>query len=119
MATDSFGNIFIADRGNHRIRKIDVSTGFISSIAVGLTLPSRLAVDASNDILMLDANQVRKISASSGIINTVAGNGENGFSGDDGPAVQAVFRGPTGLSTDGQGNLYITDTLNLRIRAVR
>jgi trimeric autotransporter adhesin len=78
IATDSTGNLYIADTHNRRIRKIDTS----------------------------------------GIITTVAGNGVNDFSGDGGPAVKASLSNPQGVAVDTQGNLYIADTGNNRIREV-
>ena len=78
VATDLFGNLFIADQNNNRIRRVD----------------------------------------SKGIITTVAGNGNAGFSGDGGPATQASLNAPTGVCTDSSGNLFIADVGNFRIRKV-
>ena len=78
--------------------------------------PSGIAVDAAGNVYISDDNRVRKISG--GVITTVAGNGSYGFSGDGGPATNAQLLNPHGLAVDSAGNLYIADTLNLRIRKV-
>ena len=78
--------------------------------------PAGIAVDAAGNVYIADDNLVRKISG--GVITTVAGNGSYGFSGDGGPATSAQLLNPHGLAVDSAGNLYIADTLNLRIRKV-
>ena len=66
----------------------------------------------------LDLSVIRKVTAASGIISTVAGNGNAGFSGDGGPAVSAALSFPIGVTFDGAGNLFIADGVNSRIRRV-
>ena len=78
--------------------------------------PGGIAVDTAGNVYISDDNRVRKISG--GVITTVAGNGSYGFSGDGGPATSAQLLNPHGLAVDAAGNLYIADTLNLRIRKV-
>ena len=79
-----------------------------------LRLPSGIALDGDGNLFIADAdnNRVRKVDASTGIINTVAGTGIEGFGGDGGPAINATFDFPLGVALDDFGNLFITDTDN-------
>jgi sugar lactone lactonase YvrE len=134
VACDTAGNLFIADEGNHRIRK--VATGIISTVAgtgaIGsggdggpatsaqFQYPWGIAVDTTTGSLFIadtGDNRIRKVSAG-GIISTVAGIGTYGFSGDGGPAISAQLNDPESVAVDGQGNLLIADTFNNRIRKV-
>jgi uncharacterized protein (TIGR03437 family) len=130
VAVDSAANLYIADTSNSRIRK--VSNAVISTVAgngtVGfsgdngpptsaqLANPWAVAVDSAGNLYIADYgnNRVRKVS--NGVITTVAGNGTQGFSGDDGPATSAQLDGPFGVAVDRAGNLYIADYFNSRIR---
>ena len=132
VTVDSAGNIFIADTGNGRIRK--VSGGSIATVAgngtfgyngdniaatsAELTSPSGVAVDSAGNLYVADLgnHRIRKISA--GIIRTVAGTGTSGYNGDSIPAASAQLDGPWGVAVDASGNLYIADTGNNRIRKV-
>jgi uncharacterized protein (TIGR03437 family) len=132
VAIDSSGNVYISDQTNNRIRCVSPS-GVITTYAGGgqggylgdggpassatLFVPGRLTVDSAGNLYVADTlnYRIRKIN-SSGIITTVAGNGDSGFSGDGGPAVQAMLTSPTDVAVDPTGNLYIVD--NLRIREV-
>ena len=134
VVVDAFGNLFIADTDNNRIRKVSAS-GIISTVAgegyfafsgdggpaisAALNTPQSVAVDASGNLFIADTgnNRIRKVSAN-GIITTVAGNGIKGFSGDGGPATSAELNGPNGIAVDASGNLFIADTFNNRIRKV-
>ena len=125
VAVDFAGNLYIADRGNHRIRK--VSGGVITTVAgnglrgfsgddgpatsAQLNSPSGIAVDSAGNLYISDHgnNRIRKVSG--GVISTVAGNGTQGFSGDDGPAISAQLNGPIGVAVDSAGNLYMADSL--------
>ena len=130
---DVAGNLYIADEGNQRIRKIDTA-GIISTIAgngnggfsgdggpaINATFdPTGIAIDAIGNLYIADYdnNRIRMVN-SSGIINTIAGNGTQGVSGDNGLATIAELSGPFGVVLDAAGNLYISDEGNARIRKV-
>ncbi|MCA1674133.1 MAG: hypothetical protein LC799_18695, partial [Actinobacteria bacterium] len=128
VAVDGAGNAYVADTGNHRVRKIDAS-GVITTIAgdgiydstgdggpataARLGSPEFLAVDGSGGLIVGGGEQVRRIDAT-GIISTVAGNGSWGFSGDGGPATAAGLERVAGLALDGMGNLYVAETARVR-----
>ena len=135
MAVDNAGNIYIADTSsNYRIRKVDTS-GIITTVAgngqygfsgdggpaiqASLAGPTGVAVDSAGNIYIADYfnHRIRKVDTS-GIITTIAGNGQIGFSGDGGPATQASFNFPWGITIDISGNIYIADYINHRIRKV-
>ena len=134
VSIDTLGNIYIADTGNHRIRKVDYSSGTITTVAgtgtgtysgdygpatsASLYYPYGVSVDASGNIYIADKynHRIRKIT--SGTITTVAGNGTSAFSGDDGPATSASLNYPEAVFVDASGNIYIADTFNHRIRKV-
>lgn len=124
VALDSAGNIYIADSGNNVIRKI--SSGNISTIVGGgatsqsLNDPTTVLVDPLNNLYICDSDGLRvlKYTPSTQEVTVVAGNGEIGFSGDFGPAVDAALDDPIGLALDSAGYLYIADTDNNRIRKV-
>lgn len=134
VVVDSIGNILIADTFNRRIRKIDAKTGAISTIAgnnVGFSgdgslaidanfrLPVGITVDNQDNIFIADAlnNRIRRIDAKTAIINTVAGNGGGQFV-DNVPPRNSGLRNPQDVFVDSQGNLFITDSGNHRIRRV-
>ncbi len=134
MALDASGNLFIADRNNHRIRRITPG-GVISTVAgngifgfsgdgglatfASLAFPEGVALEASGNLYIADwnNNRVRRVSTS-GIITTAAGNGAGTFAGDNGPAISASVSLPRGVAVDASGNLYIADGDNNRIRRV-
>ena len=133
VAVDGAGNLFIADALNDRIRKVDGVTKIITTVAgtgvprfsgdggpataAGLTIPYGVAVDGAGNLFIADSNnnRIRKVDGA-GIITTVAGTGEERFSGDGGPATAAGLDWPWGVAVDGAGNLFIADTFNSRIR---
>ena len=132
VAVDNAGNLYIADAGNDRIRK--VSNGVITTVAgygtgfggdggaatlAQLSRPEGVAVDDAGNVFIADRanNRIRKVSVN-GVITTVAGNGAQGFGGDNGPATSAQLDYPTGVAVDSLGNLYIADANNGRIRKV-
>jgi uncharacterized protein (TIGR03437 family) len=134
LALDAQGNLYIVDKGNHRIRRV-APDGTIRTFAgtgtrgfsgdgapaaqAQLNFPCGIAVDRTGNVFLTDqANQrVRKIDTA-GVITTVAGNGTRGFSGDGGPARDAALNEPSAVAVDAAGNLYIADYLNDRIRRV-
>jgi hypothetical protein len=136
VAVDTSGNLYIADYYNNRIRKVTASTGDISTVAgngtagysgdggaatsAELYWPYGVAVDMSGNIYIADSTneRIRKVTASTGVISTVAGNGTVGHSGDGGAATSAELDNPHGVAIDGSGNIYIADGYNNRIRKV-
>jgi len=133
IAVDSSGNVYVADTQNARVRKI--SGGTITTIAgsgtpgyggdggsataAQLYVPLGLALDSSGNLYIADFtnNRVRKVSAG-GVISTVAGNGNSGYSGDGGSAVNATLNGPTAVAVDSNGDLFIADPNNNVVREV-
>ena len=132
LAVDSAGNVFIADNGNNRIRK--VSNGVITTVAGGgsaspgdggaatsatLQSPTGVAVDTQGNLYIADSgeNRVRKVSTT-GVISTIAGNGTAGYAGDNGSALSARLSQPRYVAVDTQGNVIISDTGNNRVRKV-
>ena len=136
VAVDTSGNIYISDEYNYRIRKVTISTGVISTVAgtgtagytgnngpatsAEISTPMGLVLDGTGNIYFVDWGNVviRKITASSGDISTVAGNGSEGYSGDGGPATSAQLYYPESVAVDATGNIYIADVVNNRIRKV-
>ena len=136
VAVDSTGNVYIADFYNERIRMVSAATGNISTIAgngvqgyggdggpavnAQLYGPASVKIDSSGNLYIADAynSRIRMVNVSTGLISTIAGNGNYGFSGDGGPATSAQLYQPFGLAIDSAGNLYISDNLNQRIRMV-
>ena len=91
-----------------------------AATSANVSNPTFLVVDTSGNVYFVDAynNRIRFISAATGNISTVAGNGNPAFSGDGGPATSAAINSPSGLALDSSGNLYFCDTGNNRIRQV-
>jgi len=134
VAVDGAGNVFVADTYNNRIRKI-TPDGIISTVvgtgawgsggdggpapAAQLGAPRGLTIDRAGNLVIADVgnNRIRMVTPD-GVINTVAGNGTAGFSGDGGPATSAQLNYPVAVSVDGAGNLFIADRHNNRIRMV-
>ncbi len=132
VATDAAGNVYIADNGNNVIRIVDVA-GTINTYAgndtagytgdglsadhASLNSPQGIALDAAGNLYIADAmnHVIRRVDAG-GIINTIAGNGSYGFSGNGGAAVDAALSNPSGVALDAAGNLYIADLNNNVVR---
>jgi sugar lactone lactonase YvrE len=145
---DRAGNLYFSMAAIHRVRRIDAKSGIITTIAgsapfelvrglvPGLGLgayggdggpatqallfnPQHLALDAAGNLYISEVfnHRVRKVDPN-GIITTVVGTGKEGFSGDGGPAAQAQLAGPQGVVVDREGNLYIGDNRNRRVRKV-
>jgi sugar lactone lactonase YvrE len=143
VAVDRFGNIFIAERSNCRIRKVSAQTGNISTVAgtdicwysgdggpatsAALNDPSGVAVDSSGNLFITDTNNclVREVSASTGIISKLAGTPPDttgllhcGNSGDGGPAINSKVGFVSGLALDGSGNIFLADPSSCVIRTI-
>lgn len=137
VAIGKDGNLYITDVAGHKIRKVTMSDGKISTVVgtgtngfsgdggaavmAAISTPVDIAFDGAGDMYIAAAgnNRIRKVSASDGMITTVAGSGSSAFGGDGGPATAAGLNGPYGVAVDGAGNLYIADRGNNRIRFVR
>ena len=136
IAFDSQDRLFIADIGNHRIRRIDPKTGLIETIAGNgeKKLPRdrsqangqpiygpRALFIAGNDlwVALREGNSVWKLNLDDGIVHLEAGTGAKGYSGDGGPALEATLDGPKGIALDSDGKyLAIVDTENQTIRDI-
>ncbi len=136
LAIDPSGHLYIADAGDHRIRKVAPESGVISTVAgngsvevfgdggpataAGLFGPRAVASDASGNLVIADssANRIRRVAAGTGIISTIVGTGSPGFSGDGGPATAAQLYSPEGVVFDRSGDLLIADNNNHRVRKV-
>jgi trimeric autotransporter adhesin len=134
VAVDRQGNVYVATYQDHRVRKVSAG-GTISTFAgtgvagfsgdggpatsAKLYAPKGVAVDGQGNVYIADSNnfRVRKVT-STGTITTFAGGGKPGVLGDGGPATSAALRNPFGVAVDGQGNVYIADTDNMRVRKV-
>src|SRR5262249_8367270 len=135
VAVDAAGNLFIADTANNSIRKVDAKTRIITTVvgngmegyngdsrpatSASIDLPFTVIVDRAGNLIIADTfnRRIRAVD-SNGTIRTLAGNGQNNFSGDGGPATGAGLSNPVGVAVDGLGNLIISDQLNQRIRRV-
>ncbi len=128
--------LYIAEGGAGNIRAVDLATGIITTFAgtgdawgsggdggpatdAQLWFPNDVDLDGAGNVFISEVARLRKVDATTGIITTVAGNGDEraGFSGDGGPATEAGID-PRGVSVDASGNLYIADAQNHRIRKV-
>lgn len=135
IALDADNNIYVADIGNHRVRKIDTKSGTISTIAGNgekkLPLPGQQAIgnpvvgpralfieDNVLWIALREGHSVWKLKLNEGKWEHVAGTGKKGFTGDGGPAVDATFDGPKGIAIGPDKNLYVVDTENHAIRLI-
>jgi uncharacterized protein (TIGR03437 family) len=135
VVVDAGGNVYIADTNNHRVRRV-APNGVITTYAgtgepdfggdggpaaqAKLARPAGLALDPAGNLYIADSynSRVRKVTASTGVITTVAGSGSVGFSGDGGQATQAALKLPYGVAVDPSGGLYILDRFDHRIRRV-
>jgi sugar lactone lactonase YvrE len=129
VAVDASGNVFVADTGNNRIRKV-TPAGAVTTLAgsgfqgttdgpgstATINYPRAVAVDGSGNVWVVDdTSLVRKVTPA-GVVSTFAGTGAMG--GADGTGTAAAFSTPWGIAVDGAGNLYVADTTNNRIRKV-
>ncbi len=116
------------------IRKIDATTGIITrvtglnpigysgdgglSINANVQFPGAITTDTLGNIYFADTYRIRKITVATGVITTIAGTGTSGYSGDGGPAISALLSSSTTITTDGAGNVYVTDNNNNVIRRI-
>jgi sugar lactone lactonase YvrE len=133
IAIDASDNVYISESTPSRIRKIDAVTNIITTVAgcvcsnraegisaVDAALPALadIGIDAQGNIYMITNNRVRKVSAFTGIITTIAGNGSVGSAGNGGPAINAQLGNPNAMAVDSIGNIYIADNNNNVIRKI-
>lgn len=135
IVLDARGHLLIADSGNDRIKQLDLATGIITTVAgtgkagssgdggpataATLSEPRTIAVAPDGSVLIAEpkAHRVRRVDPG-GTIDTLAGTGSRGFSGDGGPADAARLDMPRGVAVDGAGDVFIADSMNQRIRRV-
>jgi DNA-binding beta-propeller fold protein YncE len=136
IVLDGHGHAFIADVRDHRVRVVDLTSGIISTFAgtgeagsggdggpasrATLLGPRALAFSSTGDlyICLRNDHKVRKVDRRSGIIQTIAGTGEQGYAGDQGSALLATFNGPKEIAVDDQDNIFLVDTENHCIRRI-
>jgi sugar lactone lactonase YvrE/predicted secreted protein len=136
LAFDTVWNLYIADTGNSAIREVSAATGYISTVAgtgvagyngdnilataAQLSGPANISIGSDGSLYIADqSNQrVRKVTAATGMITTIAGNGTKGYSGDGSLATSAEVNAPASVLLDPAGNIYIADSGNNRIRKI-
>ncbi len=135
VVVDNAGALFIADTLNHRIRRVDPQTGIIQTVAgtgqtkwsgdgvpgISATLNEPVALALYGTQLYIadqSNNRIRMLDLETHIMTTVAGTGDSGYNGDGMPATESGLAGPSGLALDAEGNLYVADTFNGRIRMI-
>jgi hypothetical protein len=143
VTSDAAGDVYFDTDGGQVVQRIDAATGTVTTVAgvswavpqanppgfngdggpatsAELDNPFGLAVDQQGDLFIADyaSNLIREVNAATGVITTVAGDGTAGFSGDNGLAVNAELNQPQGLALDQQGDLFIGDAGNCRVREV-
>ncbi len=133
---DLAGNLYICDVKNHRLRKVDMTTGVISTFAgtgerkatpdgapfatAPLSGPRALDFDQSGNLWLAlrEGNMILKLDLNKGTVHRIAGTGAKGFTGDGGPAKAATMNGPKGIAVAPNGNVYLADTENQTIRMI-
>jgi DNA-binding beta-propeller fold protein YncE len=130
------GALYVTEVGNHRVRRLDISAGRLTTVAgcgkrgysgdggpaldAELNEPYEVRFDSAENMYLVEMKNhvVRRVDGQTGTISTVAGTGRQGFGGDGGPAVKALFNQPHSIALDGKGFLYVADIGNHRIRRV-
>lgn len=130
------GALYVTEVRNHRVRRLDLKSGDLTTVAgngtkghsgdggpatkAQLNEPYEVRFDRDGNMLFVEMmnHLVRRVDAKTGVITTIAGTGKPGVSGDGGPATSATFKQPHSIALDAQGNLYIADIGNHRIRRV-
>ncbi|MGB4708789.1 MAG: hypothetical protein WBH28_10020 [Fuerstiella sp.] len=136
IALDNSGNLYVCDIGNHRVRKVDLASGIVSTFAgtgerkpttdgasiVGNPLNGPRALDFDGDhtliLALREGNAIYKLDLASSKLHHVAGTGKNGYTGDGGPARLAKLSGPKGVALGPDGDIYFADTESHTIRVV-
>ena len=136
LAFDAAQNLYFADQRRHVVRRIDHSSGAVTTVAgsgvqgysgdkgsallAAIDSPSGLALDAAGNLFVADTHnqRIRRVDAVTGIITSVAGTGQPGFAGDASAAASAAVNLPRGLALDAAGNLFLVDARNQRIRRI-
>jgi streptogramin lyase len=130
------GALYVTEVRNHRVRRVDLATGRISTVAgtglpgysgdggpateARLNEPYEVRFDSAGNMFFVEMQNhlVRRVDAETGVISTIAGTGKAGYGGDGGPATRALFHRPHSIALDRQGNLYVADIGNHRIRRI-
>ena len=131
------GDVYFADSNNHVIRRIDpannikpvagnhdLGTGFSGdngpATKAQLDTPDGVAIAPDGDLIVADSHndRIRRVDQQTGVITTIAGSGENGYDGDDKPATEAALNTPSAVAAAPNGDIYIADTLNYRVRMI-
>jgi DNA-binding beta-propeller fold protein YncE len=137
LAVGPNGEIYIADSNNHVIRRVDargniepvagsheLGSGFSGengpAIVAQLDTPDGVAIAPDLDLIVADSHndRIRRVDRLTGIITTIAGSGENGYDGDEKPAVESALNTPSAVAAAPNGDIYIADTKNYRVRVV-
>jgi len=133
---DPEGNLYVADVSDNRIRRIDRTTGVISTVSgtgkreftgdggpavqAGIQGARGVAFDREGNMFLCEreGNRIRRVDRKTGVIRTIAGTGAKGYSGDGGPALQATFNGPKWIHVGPDGDVYVVDTENHCVRRI-
>jgi streptogramin lyase len=136
LVTGPDGALYICEVDNHVVRRLDLKTGMLSTVAgngrrgysgdggpatqASLNQPYEIRFDRAGNMYFVEMQNhlIRRVDAKTGVISTVAGNGQPGFAGDGGPAAKAQFRQPHSIAFDREGRLYVCDIGNHRIRRI-